>query len=81
MSVSDDDIQITPEHLERVLANVTPDAVLVGGQALAVWIAHYRLERFIEDRNWSVSRDVDFLGSRADVTAIARGVHGRPQCM
>ncbi|MFM0258430.1 hypothetical protein [Paraburkholderia sediminicola] len=60
----------------QVLARLSADAVLVGGQALAVWISYYGLEEQINLRDKSISDDADFLGKRQDVIAIANGVMG-----
>lgn len=67
---------ITPDQFERVLSSVSKYAVLVGRQALAVWMVHYKLDQQLAVRISAITRDVDFLGSRDDVTAIAKTVQG-----
>ncbi|HVW70734.1 MAG TPA: hypothetical protein VHB68_17270 [Steroidobacteraceae bacterium] len=44
--------------------------ILVGGQALAFWATYYR----IPAPATAVTKDVDFLGTRADVERLARGL-------
>jgi hypothetical protein len=59
--------------LERILAAASPDMVLVGGQALDFWATYYG----VETRAATLTRDADFLGSRADVLRIAESIEGR----
>lgn len=73
------EVPISPELLERVLRNVTHDAVLVGGQALAFWVAYYGIEVNSPALVGAISDDADFLGGRADVIAIAKAVSGTPE--
>jgi hypothetical protein len=47
--------------------------ILVGGQALAFWSAYYG----VPAPATAVTKDVDFLGSRADVERLARGLGGK----
>jgi hypothetical protein len=56
--------------LERILALAGADMMLVGGQALAFWSAYYDLPA----PEAAITKDVDFLGTRADVLRIARGL-------
>lgn len=74
--MSEHEVPISPELLERVLSSVTPDAVLVGGQALAVWVARYGIDMTSVSPIGAISDDADFLGSRDDVASIASGVAG-----
>ena len=74
--MADTEVPVSPEQLAAILSKVTPGAVLVGGQALAFWVAHYDIAR-PPRLVGAISDDADFLGTRADVEAIARGVGGR----
>jgi hypothetical protein len=47
--------------------------ILVGGQALAFWATYYR----IPAPPATVTKDVDFIGTRADVERLARGLGGK----
>ncbi|KVL12382.1 hypothetical protein [Burkholderia cepacia] len=69
-------IPITGELLKKVLDGATPESVLVGGQALAFWLSHYELTAFAENGVGAITDDADFLGTREDVTSIARNVDG-----
>lgn len=61
-----------PETVRAALAAVGEDLVLVGGQALAFWVAHYGLE-LRSDGVPAISNDVDFLSnSRADRESVRR---------
>lgn len=73
------EVAITPELLERVLREVTSDAVLVGGQALAIWVEYYDIEVTAPVLVGAISDDADFIGSRADLAAIAKAVSGIPE--
>lgn len=73
------EVSIHQELLERILASVTPDAVLVGGQSLAFWVAHYGIELPARFQIGAISDDADFLGSREDIKAIARTMGGIPE--
>jgi len=57
------------------LGGVSPEVVLVGGQALAFW-AHYYRARLPADLTPYVTLDVDFLGTSAHAKAFADGVPG-----
>lgn len=68
--MSRDEAYTTPELLERILELAGMDMVLVGGQALAFWAAYYR----VPAPPIAVTKDVDFLGTRADVERLAQGL-------
>lgn len=74
--MTDTEVAVSQEQLASILSNVTPGAVLVGGQALAFWVAHYGVSLPV-GLVGAISDDADFLGTRADVEAIAQGVGGR----
>jgi hypothetical protein len=76
------EVAIKPDLLEKILASVGPDSVLVGGQALAIWLVRYGVEvpRIVGPDGAMapgvVTNDADFLGNREDVTRIAERLHG-----
>lgn len=72
------EVPISPALLEKVLSCVTPNAVLVGGQALAVWVSHYGVDLTASPLVGAISDDADFLGTRDDVTAIGQSVSATP---
>lgn len=66
------------EWLERVLRSTDGKCVLVGGQALAFWADRFRiLPLRTGGEEAFVTRDVDFLGTRESVLALARATAGR----
>jgi len=68
----------TVEEVWRLLGQlggVSPEVVLVGGQALAFW-AHYYRTRLPVDLTPYVTLDLDFLGTSAHAKAFADGVAG-----
>ena len=62
-----------PELLVRILELAGTEMILVGGQALAFWAAYYE----VPAPPTAVTKDVDFVGSRADVERLARGLGGK----
>jgi hypothetical protein len=62
-----------PELLERILSLAGTDMILIGGQALAFWAAYYE----VPAPPTAVTKDVDFLGTRADVERLARGLDAK----
>lgn len=61
------------ELLARILELAGTEMILVGGQALAFWAAYYG----VPAPPTAVTKDVDFLGTRADVERLARGLGAR----
>jgi hypothetical protein len=61
------------ELLARILELAGIGMVLVGGQALAFWSAYYE----VPAPAIAVTKDVDFIGTRADVDRLARGLGGK----
>ena len=59
-----------PELLARILELAGIEMILVGGQALAFWAAYYS----VPAPPTAVTKDVDFVGTRADVDRLARGL-------
>lgn len=62
-----------PELLARILELAGTEMILVGGQALAFWAAYYS----VPAPAIAVTKDVDFVGTRADVERLARGLGGK----
>lgn len=62
-----------PELLARILELAGTEMILVGGQALAFWAAYYN----VPAPAVAVTKDVDFVGTRADVERLARGLGGK----
>ncbi len=58
------------------LLRASHDAVLVGGQAVAFWVAYFKLEIATGPQTY-VSSDVDFLGVAADVERFSKAIGGR----
>ena len=50
---------VTPREVFEKLVSVAGNDVLIGGQALAVWVEHYGVE--VPDEVLAISRDMDFL--------------------
>jgi hypothetical protein len=64
---------VPPELLERILALADNGMILVGGQALAFWSAYYDTRAPLI----AITKDVDILGTKADVERLARGLDAR----
>lgn len=58
------------------LLRVSKDAVLIGGQALAFWVAYFRLPIPSGPRTY-VSHDADFLGLSRHVEQFSKAIGGR----
>jgi hypothetical protein len=58
------------ELLARILELAGTEMILVGGQALVFWAAYYS----VPTPPIAVTKDVDFVGTRADVERLARGL-------
>lgn len=67
------EISVPPEWLERILALADHGMILVGGQALAFWAAYYETSAPVI----AITKDVDFIGTKADVERLARGLDAR----
>ena len=68
-------IPLTPELVDAVLAAVAKKGVLVGGQALAIWISIFELTAY-QAGSAPISIDADFLGDRDLVTQINTNIPG-----
>lgn len=66
------EVAIRPALLERIVRLAGPEAVLVGGQALAFWASYHGVDMPVA----AVTKDADFLAQRADVARIALGLAG-----
>jgi hypothetical protein len=67
------EISVPPEWLERILSLADNGMILIGGQALAFWAAYYDTPAPLI----AVTKDVDLLGTKADVTRLALGLDAR----
>lgn len=66
---------ISTNLLKQVLASLSSESVLVGGQALAFWVNHYNVA-LPSIFSGAISDDADILGTKEDVSAIAKGAQG-----
>lgn len=76
---SDNEAFMPPEMIRRVIESAPPNVVLVGGQALAYWMAYYGIELGAWQTT-GVSRDVDFFttsaADTAPLSAFAKAIGG-----
>lgn len=68
--------ELTPDEVERILRACGTDALLVGGQALAVWAVHYGIQP-VGRLSRVVTMDADFIGTSAIAHAMQRSL-GHP---
>jgi len=68
--------QLTPDEVERILRVCGTNALLVGGQALAVWAVHYSIQP-VGELSRVVTTDADFIGT-SDVAQTLQRSLGRP---
>jgi hypothetical protein len=68
------EVCVPPELLGRILALADNGMILIGGQALAFWAAYYETPAPVI----AITKDVDLIGTRADVERLARGLDARP---
>jgi hypothetical protein len=62
---------LTPEDVRKILSICSPRGLLVGGQALAFWADHLRVERPANLVS-GVTADADFIGNSALAKDLAR---------
>src|SRR3984957_6231588 len=62
---------LTPEDVQKILSICSPRGLLVGGQALAFWADHLRVERPANLLS-GVTADADFIGNSALAKDLAR---------
>ncbi len=67
------EVGITQDLLGAILRLAGTKMVLAGGQALAFWAAYYRVPMPAT----AITKDVDLIGTRADVTRLARGLDAK----
>lgn len=67
------DAPIDEQTLQRLLDGVSPDMVVVGGQALAFWMRRFG----ISTAGGRVSNDADLIGSLDEASALARRMGAR----
>lgn len=72
-TVPGDEVALDQETINRFLASLGPDMILVGGQALAFWMDRYGLR----DPDDLVTADGDALGNKAAARALARRLNAR----
>jgi len=76
--VSDDsllhEVALTDEEKDTILAYCGTNPLLVGGQALAVWATWFEIETPAELSD-KVTTDADFVGSKADASALNKHLH------
>jgi len=70
---SQTEVRAPPDLLERILKLAGTDMILVGGQALAFWAAYYHTPA----PTIAITKDVDLLGTKADVERLARGLDAK----
>jgi hypothetical protein len=68
-------VPLTPEYVDAVLSAVENRGVLVGGQALAVWVSIFDLD-IHRSGSAPISIDADFLGDRGLVEQIHNNIPG-----
>jgi len=62
---------LTPEDVRKILSICSPAGLLVGGQALAFWADHLRVERPASLAS-GVTADADFIGDGALATTLGK---------
>jgi hypothetical protein len=70
-SERDTEAPLTPEDVQKILSICSPRGLLVGGQALAFWADHLRVERPVNLVS-GVTADADFIGDSALAKDLAR---------
>jgi hypothetical protein len=72
------EIPISKEVMLKLLAGIPSDAILVGGQALAYWVEHFKIDPIqgCPEGEEFVSRDADFLGRHEHVKLMSEIVSG-----
>lgn len=63
---------VSADLLRKILELAGTEMILVGGQALAFWAAYYEVPAPAA----AITKDVDLIGTRADVKRLARGLGG-----
>lgn len=68
-----DEVLLTEAAVDRVLSNMGEDLILVGGQALHLWMRRFG----ISSQGAVVSNDADFIGDLASADQLARRLNAR----
>ncbi len=76
MTIENGEEAVTSEEDLIRLLRVSEGAVLIGGQALAFWVAYFGLE-IPEGPRAYISGDADFLGLTEHVKTFSRAIGGR----
>lgn len=61
--------------LKCFAAIANTDAVIVGGQALAIWAIEFNIDLFVSEHG--VTRDLDVFGSKEDLQSIAKATSAK----
>jgi hypothetical protein len=69
------EIALTPDEVREILAQCGPHALLVGGQALALWVAVYEVTPPVVLAA-SISSDADFIGNAALARRLRDALNG-----
>jgi len=67
---------LTPEEVDRILRVCGPNALLVGGQALATWAQYYEIKP-VGELSRAVTMDADFIGTNEVARSLQRAL-GKP---
>lgn len=70
------EVPVTQELLAKAFGVLKRGEILVGGQALAFWAAHYRISPAALAFTGAISKDADILGDKASAVAIAGATQG-----
>lgn len=68
---------ITPDLLERLFLALPPEAVLVGGQSLAIWVDRFGVDLSGSLLSHAISKDADFLGGYDVLQSLHRAINSR----
>ena len=76
-TLGEQEAPLRAEDLAALLRALPPQATLVGGQALAFWMARYRLIPHGAAEDAGITSDADLLGSAEDARHLALHLQGR----
>jgi len=69
------DLKLRPHDFLAVLKSVPEGCPMIGGQAVAYWANRYRI---VPENEPITSKDIDFWGSREDLTTLAKRLQRPP---
>jgi hypothetical protein len=69
-------LPLRPEDFKAILNGIEPDAILIGGQALALWVHILNIKIDNKIRNEFNTKDADFLGSLKSLKGIQKSWAG-----